>query len=367
MKQDTTVRLLDPRESQAWDGYVLGHDEGTVYHLSPWREIIEKAYGHKGFHLLAERPPPSPSRGRESGIVGILPLIHMRSLLFGSDLVSMPFVDQGGMLWDDLPAARALLARAVALGRELKARSLELRDAEELPFDNPPDDDGSQPRAETWSEKHSMILRLPPDSDALMKSFKSKLRSQIKRPVKAGLTGIVGHLDLLDDFYEVFAANMRDLGSPVHSKSLIRRVLQGFGDRARICMVYRGRAPLAGSVVLGFKDTVKNPWASSLKAYSRLSPNMLLYWTMLKHSCEEGYRFFDFGRSTPREGTYKFKEQWGAVPRPLHWHRIALDGKPDAKQHSEKSKFDKAIQVWMKLPLPVTRTVGPWIRKQIPL
>jgi len=212
-----------------------------------------------------------------------------------------------------------------------------------------------------------MLLTLPKSSETLMKSFKSKLRSQVKKPIKEGLKSKVGGLELLDDFYKVFSINMRDLGSPLHSRKLIKHVLEEFSEKARIVLVYKDSEPLACSIIVGFNDTLENPWASALRQYNRLSPNMLLYWTMLEYACENRYKYFDFGRSTPDEGTYRFKEQWGAKPEPFHWHFISLNGQPINEDTSEKSKFDKAIQYWQKLPVPVTKILGPMIRKHIGL
>jgi FemAB-related protein (PEP-CTERM system-associated) len=212
-----------------------------------------------------------------------------------------------------------------------------------------------------------MVLDLPVSADTLLKSFKSKLRSQIMKPVKEGVKAKIGGIELLDDFYQIFSINMRDLGSPVHSMRLIEEVMQGFGTLSRIIIVHKENKPLACSLVVGFKDTLENPWASALREYSRLSPNMLLYWTMLEYACGEGYRHFDFGRSTPDEGTYQFKEQWGATPQPLNWQTIALNGKSLEEDQSERSGFDRAIEYWKKLPVPVTRVIGPMIRKHISL
>ena len=94
---------------------------------------------------------------------------------------------------------------------------------------------------------------------------------------------------------------------------------------------------------------------------------MMLYWTMLEYACDNGLKYFDFGRSSPDEGTYKFKEQWGTIPTVLHWHYIALDGQPISEETSEKSKFEKAIRFWQKIPVPVTKIIGPMIRKHIGL
>lgn len=219
----------------------------------------------------------------------------------------------------------------------------------------------------TKSHKIRMLLDLPDSSKTLMTSLKSKLRSQIRKPIKEGLYTKIGGLELLENFYKIFSINMRDLGSPVHSKELIRNVLDEFLGHAKIVMVYRNNQPMACSLIIDFKGTLENPWASALRKYSRFSPNMLLYWGMLEYACNNGLTRFDFGRSTLGEGTYKFKEQWGARPTALHWHYISLDGHQTNEETSERSKFESAIKYWQKLPVPITRIIGPMIRKHIGL
>jgi FemAB-related protein (PEP-CTERM system-associated) len=214
-----------------------------------------------------------------------------------------------------------------------------------------------------------MILDLPESSEALMKTFKSKLRSQIRKPMREGLKARIGGLDLIDAFYKVFLKNMRDLGSPVHSKKLMENLLVEFPDKAMIFVVYKDRKPVAGSFVCSFRKEFINPWASFIREYSQFSPNMLLYWAMLEYACDHGFSVFDFGRSTPGEGTFKFKEQWGARPVPLCWLELSNEKEFAAFKTSvaDKSKFDIAIQLWKKLPVPLSRILGPAIRKNIGL
>ncbi len=269
----------------------------------------------------------------------------------------------GGILADNRATEAALLSKAIKLGQKLKCSSIELRQTR--PLVSPETD--SSVSLDVQSHKVRMLLDLPDSSEALMKSFKSKLRSQIKKPIREGLTAKVGGSELADDFYQVFLINMRDLGSPVHSRKIIENVMRTYRQSARIIIVYKNRQPVAGSIVVGFRDILENPWASSLREYSRLSPNMLLYWTMLEYACDKGFKRFDFGRSTPGEGTWKFKKQWGAEANQLYWHYIYLNGKPVQQGTSEKSKFEKAIRLWQRLPVSVTKTIGPMIRKHIGL
>jgi predicted N-acyltransferase len=172
----------------------------------------------------------------------------------------------------------------------------------------------------------------------------------------------------LDQFYRVFLVNMRDLGSPVHSKTLFARVLQEFSGNARIFLVTKEQAPIAGGLTISLGDTVVNPWASSLRAFSALSPNMLLYRTMLEFACDNGFRFFDFGRSSPDGGTYHFKAQWGAAPVPLNWRYISLSAdKSPAPVIAQRDRLDKFTRYWKRLPVGLTSVLGPVIRRQISL
>jgi len=407
------VKTIQSADASAWDAYVYASSRANLYHLSGWQNIISKTYGHKTYYLMAvnssklpdginttafHRPgkaqsskkdtttahqPVSSSQQRQlkirnprseiRNVVGILPLVHLKHFLFGNSLVSIPFFDLGGILANNEETEKALLTEAIKLAQDLKVKNIELRHIEPLSWLaqssklKAQSSNSSPVSYTTKSHKVRMLLDLPESSEILMKSFKAKLRSQIKKPIKEGLTSKIGSLELLEDFYKIFLINMRDLGSPVHSKKLMQNVLEEFPEKSKIIIVYKNDLPIACSLVVGFKDTLENPWASALREYSRLSPNMLLYWTMLEYACDNGFSYFDFGRSSPDEGTYKFKEQWGAKSTPLHWHYISFEGEQIDPENSEKSKFEEAIKYWKKLPVPVTKIIGPMIRRHIGL
>lgn len=144
-------------------------------------------------------------------------------------------------------------------------------------------------------------------------------------------------------------------------KWLMQNVRHEFSGTAKIVMVYKEDQPVACNLIVGFKDTLENPWASALRKYSNLNPSMLLYWTMPEYACNHGYSLFDFGRSSPDEGTYKFKAQWGAKPEPLHWHYLSLNSHVFTEETPEKFRLAIAIEYWKKLPVRVTRLAGPSI------
>ncbi|MDA8165876.1 MAG: FemAB family PEP-CTERM system-associated protein [Desulfobacteraceae bacterium] len=354
--REAAVELLAADGEETWDDYVQAHPQGTPYHLAGWRRVVGEAYGHAAYYLLARS---AAAAGR---VAGALPLIHLKHFLFGNRLVSMPFCDRGGVLADGPEVAAALLCEAAALGRRLHAGVIELRESGAPPVWLP---EGKNPQAGTPA-KVAMELDLPGSSAELWDSFKAKLRSQIRRPQKEGLTCRRGGSELLDDFYRVFSVNMRDLGSPVHSRRFLEGVLRVFAGRANLLVVYMGEEPVAGGLVIGRGRVLANPWASSLREYSRLSPNMLLYWGMLEFACERGFSAFDFGRSTPGGGTHRFKKQWGAVEVPLRWQTIPLGGRP-AADPAVSSGRERVAGCWRRLPVPVATMLGPLVRKHISL
>jgi FemAB-related protein (PEP-CTERM system-associated) len=329
-----------------WDDFVLQQPSARCPHLSGWKNVIETSFGHQCIYLMAS----------ENGTVyGVLPLVHLRSRLFGSFLVSVPFLNYGGIVSESPAARQSLFEFARKLGAERGAAYIELR--HEAPqLENVP----------TKQHKVAMLLDLPDESEKLWNSFKPKLRSQIRKPMKEGLVVRVGREEELANFYEVFSVNMRDLGTPVYSRDFFAQIFKNFPSSTWICSILMNGDPIAAGFLCGFRDTLEIPWASSLRRYNHLAANMLLYWSVLEFAVKQGYKRFDFGRSTPGEGTYKFKEQWGAKPVPLHWQYWLTNGNQVPNLSPTNAKYQFAISVWQKLPLFVTRLVGPAIVRNIP-
>lgn len=394
-----SLGTLSKKELLGWETCASRCVEGDVYALPFWARAACRAYGLKSHIVVATR---ATGGGASAGcadegcgsldrrlvahdvdeIIGVLALIRVRHWLFGDSLVSLPFCDSGGGIASDRGVGMALMAEACALAESLGVPSLDLRRQQPLMTfqgtahagDAGAILDCGSGGGRHWRLDHQVLggkvrmrLSIPDDPDVLMRSFKSKLRSQINKPIKEGLKVRVGGLERVDDFYRVFVENMRDLGSPVHSRQFIEAVVSEYREAARVFIVERHGVVLAGSVTLGFNGLLSNPWSSSLRRYSHLAPNMLLYWSMLAYGCEHGYQSFDFGRSAVGEGTYRFKEQWGARPEGLYWYRFS---RAEGKGHELDRKsggMSRAVEVWKRLPLTVTRILGPRIRRHISL
>ncbi|WP_321495899.1 GNAT family N-acetyltransferase [uncultured Desulfobacter sp.] len=258
---------------------------------------------------------------------------------------------------DDTLIEEALFEKSLEIAKSAKVSIKSTR-----PFANLPSE------TTITQQKARMLLDLPEDSDLLLAGLKAKVRSQIKKAYKNGLTSTLGSLDLLPDFYSVFRENMRDLGSPVHSRSWIHAILKHYGNRAHAAVVYTPCGePAAAGIILCHPRAVSIPWASSLRRFNNLNPNMMLYWTFLKFAADNGYPVFDFGRSTPGEGTFRFKRQWGANPQYLHWADFKQNRQLSYSRSSVSAKRKLAESIITHLPVSVTTALGTAARKYIPL
>jgi FemAB-related protein (PEP-CTERM system-associated) len=328
------------------DAYVKRHACATAYHRRAWTELIGRAFGHRTAYLAARGP---------TGVAGVLPLVFFRSRLFGSFAVSLPFVNYGGVVTDGPDASAALLAHALAMTRSAGGTHLELRHTAQM-----------FPSLTPRRHKVAMVLRLATTVDLEWTRLDRKVRNQVRKGEKSDLTIAIGGVELVAPFYEVFAHNMRDLGTPVYDRSFFHEVLTTFADSSRCFVVRHQGRPVAASIVCWHKRNIEVPWASALRSSNALSANVFLYWQMVRFAIEQACETFDFGRSTPNEGTFHYKKQWGAEPRELVWEYWTAPGAPLPNLNPTNPKFELAIRAWQCLPVPVATALGPHIVRNIP-
>lgn len=346
------IRQAQDSDKKQWDEYVTNHPESTPYHLTAWTTAVCNAYGFESINLIAEE---------HNHIVGIFPMSLLKIPLKQPTLVALPYCDIGNILADSISTQKALLESALSIAKNKNVSALDIRG--EISQDvrarqnNP---------AQPGNNKVRMLLDLPDSAEELLSGFKSKLRSQIKKAEKNGLTFQLSE-DNIEDFYSVFTLNMRDLGSPVHSKKWFIEIIKEYKNSAKIGLVYHENKAIGAGIILRVGNKISIPWASTLREYNRLSPNMLLYWNLLEYAADHQCQTFDFGRSTPDEGTYKFKAQWGAAPHPLPWHTILPNGKSEQTKPASGNNRALAEKIWQKLPLSLANFLGPQIRKHISL
>lgn len=322
-------------------------EDGPPSYHPAWLLVLAAGLRHAPYCVTAEVG---------SDLVGFLPLAYVRSLLFGRALVSLPYLNYGGARADDDTIAARLADRAVALADQLDVRFLELRHERAL------DHTALAPPS---SGKVHMRLRLPAGADALWARLPSKVRNQVRKGQKQGLTVAWGGRERLAEFYDVFSRNMRDLGTPVYGAGLFRSVLEQFRDGAELCVVRAGTRPVAAALLLHGRGSTEVPSASSLRRFNHTCANMLLYWSLLERAIGRGQDTFDFGRSSPGGSTFQFKKQWGAEPSPAEWQRyVRAGGATDLRR--DDPRYRRMIRLWQRLPVTLTRWIGPAIVRGLP-
>jgi FemAB-related protein (PEP-CTERM system-associated) len=343
-----------------YNDYIASQPNATPYHYSGWLTAVKKAYGHVAWVVTAHH---------NGKLCGALPLVEVKRPFCASTLVSLPFCDLGGLLADSPYIANEIRFAAQNLAASLGGAALEIREGgpELLP------EECTELAGDT---KVRMLCELPACSETLFNSYKPKLRSQIRKAEKNGLTAEVRQGDdAIASFYGVFSRNMLRLGSPVHSLSWFKELSKAYGDKMLVGLVFKGEQPVGGGIVLVQGKQACIPWASTLEEYNKLAPNMLLYWTLLAKVNDLGCTQFDFGRSTLGEGTFRFKKQWGAVPHHLIWRNDGQTNERANSSPSSRSSLNRTVsrlrplieRIWQRFPLPVANWIGPKLRRYITL
>ncbi|NOT07114.1 MAG: FemAB family PEP-CTERM system-associated protein [Gemmatimonadales bacterium] len=329
-----------------WDAFAARYRGYTHFHRYAWKSVIEETFGHQCLYLSV--------RDGSGALAGVLPLVRVKSLLFGHYLVSLPFVNYGGPLGEP-DAVRDLVASAVEEAARSGAKLLELRSRVELPVD-----------LAVSHRKITVVLDLPSDADALFKSFTSKLRSQVRRPMKDGVTMRFG-ADQVGPFFDVFSRHMRDLGTPTLPHRFFEAIARAFPTDATFGCAWHDGRPVACGAGFSWGTEFEMTWASSLVEFNKLSPNMLVYWEFMQRVVAQGGGVFNFGRCTPDSGTHRFKRQWGSRDEPLWWYQRTAQGVGEAATPSpDQGKYRWGPRLWKHLPLAASRWLGPRIVRLIP-
>jgi FemAB-related protein (PEP-CTERM system-associated) len=339
---EVTVSELNEIARPRWDAFVHACPDGTFFHLSGWAGVIKAEMGCTNHYLYAERA---------GAIVAVLPLSRVHNLIAGDVLISTPFLVYGGPIGDP-DAIDALVHEARRLAENLGVDYLELRNRRPLDGD--------------WETKSLYVTfrkPLEPDLDANLQAIPRKQRAMVRKGMKAG-TNVVWDLDL-DTFYSVFSESYRNLGTPVFGKSLFSRLLAAFQDQVWVTTVRKDKQPLSSVVSFIFRDEVLPYYGGSIAAARDFAANDFLYWAVMERAVGCGLKTFDYGRSKVGTGSYDFKKHWGFEPEPLayQYHLVRSQELPNLSPTNPK--FQLPIQLWKRLPVGVTRIVGPPIARRL--
>ncbi|HEY0526137.1 MAG TPA: FemAB family XrtA/PEP-CTERM system-associated protein [Stellaceae bacterium] len=341
-----SVRELPAERIAAWDAYASAHPHGTFFHRAGWRDVIEKSFGHKTHYLLAER---------EGGAVcGVLPLVHVHSRLFGNTLASSAFCVYGGPIADDDATLGALDARAVDLMRSLGADCLEYRSL--------------QRRHPDWPCKDSFYVtfrrEIVEDPDQNLKAIPRKQRAVVRQSLERGLRYETDAT--VDRFFPIYAASVRNHGTPVFARSFFRNIKETFGEDCEVgAVVAEDGTPVSAVMSFYFRDEVLPYYGGGLPAARKLGGFDFMYWQILRNAGERGLKIFDFGRSKVGTGSFSFKKNWGFTAQPIFHEYQLKPGGSIPEVNPLNPKYRLFIETWKRLPMPVANAIGPFVARNL--
>jgi FemAB-related protein (PEP-CTERM system-associated) len=338
------VRLLTS-ETVEWDAFVRSTPGGSPFHLLAWKRAVETAFGHRSHYLMA---------WRDGAVEAVLPLFEIRGLFGGRGLVSVPYGVYGGICAATPAAASALVEAASALARRVGASYVELRHRPGHALDLP-----------TKTLYVTFSRPISGSEEENLAAIPRKQRRMTRQGLKNGLRPELG-VRHLDRFWDIYAHSVHALGSPVFPRRLFRAIAQEFGKDCELLTIWKDETAVSGVLTLFFEDQVLPYYGGALSEALPYAVNDFMYWELLSYAAEAGYRTFDFGRSREGTGAYHFKRHWGFEPVLLPYQYILRDGHPMPNLSPSNPRMHVAVQIWKRLPLPMTKVIGPWLTRYLP-
>jgi FemAB-related protein (PEP-CTERM system-associated) len=334
----TAIRELDPASEPAWDAFVATMPDGTFCHRAAWARVIGAAFGHRTHFVFTER---------DGAITGVLPLVHVRTLLFGNTLISSPFCVYGGVLAADLESGTALEDYATQLMQRTGASALELRDRKPVDSD--------------WVRRADLYVTfrkpIEDDHERNMKAIPRKQRAMVRKGIANGLTSICNRD--VSVLHRVYAESVRNLGTPVFSPRYFRILAEVFRDGVDVVTILDQEQPIASVMNFYYRDEVWPYYGGGTAAARHRAGNDFMYWEVMRRAADRGFRLFDFGRSKVGTGAYAFKHNWGFEPAPLPYRYKLAPGAAVPDVNPLNPKYRLFIAAWKRLPLPVANLLGP--------
>ena len=338
-----TVRVCDDTDELAWERFVVNSAQASFFHRYGWRRVITRAFGHRAHYLIAERG---------GTICGVLPLFHVRSLLFGNALISVPFCVYGGVASADPEAVTHLIDRAMQLAGDLSVDYLELRN--------------ETPQNPCWPTKDLYVTfkkEISSVDEENLSAVPRKQRAMIRKGIKAGLDCHVD--DDIDVLYDMYSQSVRNLGTPVFSKRYLELLKAEFGDDCEVTIVSSDSRPVAGVMSFYFRDHVLPYYGGGTSEARVLCANDFLYWQVMCQAAQRSVRVFDYGRSKVDTGSYRFKKHWGFSPEPLYYEYGLVRATAMPNLSPTNPKYRLFINLWKRMPLPLSRLIGPFISRNL--
>lgn len=333
---------LENQNQGLWNRYALSNSDSEIYHLASWADVYSETYGYKPYFFLLKL---------NDKVVGLLPIIHQKGFC-KNILTSLP----GGILLDNHQShGEDVYHFIIALKNKLQAKDVVLYNRYRL----------SCEMFES-TENIRILKNLPKDDIELLNEIGKKRRWGIRKAQEHGLTHQVFRptKDLIKTFHQIYAKHYRDLGTPVHSLLFFLKQAEHLGDYIRILFVWKDDTPICVKWLMHYKSAIISSESATLKEYyfTRVSDYQVFH--ALKYAIDNSCSTYNMGRSQIDTGAFNFKKSWGELD--IEEYPI-FSSKLRSGIGAKKKKFNLFINLWKKMPVPLTKLVGPILRKHLSL
>jgi CelD/BcsL family acetyltransferase involved in cellulose biosynthesis len=333
---ELTTRSISPARDHEWGAFVAAHPDATVFHTAGWTNAVETVFGYDSSHVWLT--------DRSGAVRAIVPGFVVRDGLGRS--VLNPFCEYGFPLIDETTPDVAVLSAL----RDGPTRILKGADWSDVSGYN---------TAGYGGVRTGSVIRLTLDRsfDTLRKSvFDGDVRRCVRTARDAGVCVVDGGIE---EFYPLYLATMRRLGSPQFPERFFARLVDELGDAVTIRLAERAGKPIAGVLSFEWGGTT-TVWAPvSRRAYWGHRPNHLLYADAIERACVAGRSTVDFGRSRRGSSVHEFKAQFGGIEFPL----MSFVVPPHRTNRASLDGYGRLAPLTRRLsPLVTHSTVGPKLK-----
>jgi FemAB-related protein (PEP-CTERM system-associated) len=329
-----------------WNELVNKSDHSRIYHLLQWGTLLEEVHGHRLIYLQDD--------------ASIFPLAHIKSMIFGDRLISLPFADYGGPCAQDGETADKIISECEEVAQELGVDFIEIRSPDECYFE--------------ILKRHGFVRRddyltfvvdLDKDIDELWKTVPRNKKKKVKSAEKRGVQ-VIQATDKTDVkiFYKLYLKTMKKLGSPPQHNRFFERMWDLFYPKnMRLFLAMYENNYIAGRIVFLHNGIIQHAYSCSPRRDLEVSPNDILQCHIIKWGREHGFNIINFGRTRENEGVMVFKAQWSnkriEMPYFYKFYRKALGKR-------QETQYKWIAQLWRRyMPEYIAHRIGPWIIKQI--
>lgn len=356
------VTILDASKANKWDELVEGTYHSSAYHLWDWGEILSFVYGYQRYYLAVVQ---------KNTIIGGLPLIHVKSWLFGDKLISLPFCEYGGPLVNSelsdkeaRQVTKSLLSATNRLARTLHVKYVQIKKPMAMIVEGIMGTQGytNFPRYVTFQ------IDLTRELDELWANVHKSKRKAARKALKGGVVAKeLESVEQLKAYYLLYLKTHKRHGSPPHKYEFFKRLYDAFFLKGRMKILlaeYEGKL-IGGRISFCHGKTIFN-WYSVIDWKHRsLNPNSLLSWSIIEWGVKNGYHKLEFGRTRRGTTIYDFKKDWGGQETYLQEYVFFMNSRKSELPDPKQLKYEYLSKVWLLIPIPLTRKIGPRIRASI--